>query len=99
MIRCKIDVNKIDRGKLFKGEKGLYLDIVLIESTNSQYGDDYMIVQDVTKEEREAGVKGAILGNAKIVARKQAPQRPAPAPAKPAARPASQEGLDEDVPF
>jgi len=26
-----------------------------------------MISQDVTKEEREGGVKGAILGNAKII--------------------------------
>lgn len=65
MITGKIDVTKIDKDRLFKGEKGTYLDIVLIETPKSEYGD-YMIVQSVTKEEREAGQRGEILGNAKI---------------------------------
>lgn len=64
MITAKIDVTKIDKAKLFKGAKGTYLDIVLIDTPNGQYGD-YMVVQSVTKEERQAGVKGAILGNGK----------------------------------
>ena len=64
MIKLQIDVTKIDKAKLFKGEKGTYLNCVLIETPNSPYSD-YMIVQDTTKEERDAGIKGAILGNAK----------------------------------
>ena len=44
MITCKIDVTKIEKERLFKGEKGTYLDIVLIESPNNQYGDDYKVV-------------------------------------------------------
>lgn len=64
MITGKIDVTKIDKARLFKGERGTYLDVVLIETPNGQYGD-YMICQGVSKEERQAGVKGAILGNAK----------------------------------
>jgi len=67
MITCKIDVTKIEKERLFKGEKGTYLDIVLIETTNNQYGDDYMIVQSVSKEESAQGVRGKILGNARIV--------------------------------
>lgn len=78
MITGKINVLAIDKARLFQGEKGKYLDIVLIETPNSQYGDDYMIVQSVTKEEREKGVKGPILGNAKIVGGKQAPKPAAP---------------------
>lgn len=66
MITGKIDVTKIDKAKLFKGEKGTYLDIVLIETPDNQYGD-YMIVQGVSKEERKAGKKGAILGNGKNI--------------------------------
>lgn len=66
MILGKIDVTKIDKAKLFKGAKGTYLDVVLIETPTSEYGD-YMICQGVSKEEREAGVKGAILGNAKKI--------------------------------
>lgn len=66
MINLKIDVNKIDKAKLFKGEKGTYLDVVLIETPDNQYGSDYMVVQSVSKEERAQGVKGNILGNGKI---------------------------------
>lgn len=67
MITAKIDVTKIEKARLYKGEKGTYLDILLIETHNNEYGNDYMIVQSVTKDEREAGIKGAILGNAKII--------------------------------
>lgn len=68
MISLNIDVNKINKDRLFKGQKGTYLDAVLIETPNSEYGD-YMIVESISKEERDAGQKGTILGNAKIIAR------------------------------
>jgi len=66
VITGKIDVTKIDKEKLFKGEKGTYLDIaIFVNDETDQYGNNGMIVQSVSKEEREAGVKGAILGNIK----------------------------------
>jgi len=67
IIRGKIDVSKIDKDRLFRGAKGTYLDIVLIPTPDSQYGDTHMIKQDVSKDDREAGIKGNILGNAKEV--------------------------------
>ena len=70
MIVCKINVSKIAKEKMFKGDKGTYLDVVLIETPDDQYGNDYMVVQGVSKEDREAGVKGAILGNGKIIQRR-----------------------------
>jgi hypothetical protein len=77
MIAIKIDVTKIDKAKLFPGKNGAkYLDIVLLDSQNDKYGNDYMAVQSVSKEEREAGQRGAILGNGKnIGAPRSAPQR------------------------
>lgn len=75
MITVRINVVKIDKEKLFAGKNGAkYLDLVLIETKNSPYGDDYMVVQSATKEERAAGKRGAILGNAKILGRKNATQ-------------------------
>ena len=62
-IKLKINVLAIDKLKLFKGEKGTYLDAVLIETPGGQYSD-FMIVQDTTAEERAKGIKGSILGNA-----------------------------------
>jgi hypothetical protein len=78
-IRIKIDVTKVDKARLFKGKKGTYLDATLIESRDSKFGDDYFIVQDVSKEERAEGVKGAIIGNARNIVPKQQAQAQPPA--------------------
>lgn len=101
MIKLKLDVTKIEKARLFKGAKGTYLDAVLIETPNGKYGD-YMIVQEVTKEERQSGTKGPILGNGKILGQKpsgDSPERHSPPPQASGSKPASQENLDEDVPF
>lgn len=64
IINLKIDVTKVTKSRLYVGQKGTYLNCALIPTPDSEYGD-YMIVEDVSKEEREKGVKGAILGNGK----------------------------------
>lgn len=65
MITAKIDVTKIDKTFLFKGKSGTYLDIALItnKAGRDQYGNDGMIVQSVSKQARQEGKKGPILGN------------------------------------
>ena len=65
IISIKIDVTKITKSKLYVGQKGTYLNCSLIPTPKSEYGD-YMIVEDTTREEREGGKKGVILGNGKI---------------------------------
>ena len=67
-LSLKIDVSKIDKERLFKGAKGTYLDAtIFVDADNlDQYGNSGMITQDVTKDEKEAGTKGAILGNGKV---------------------------------
>ena len=91
-IAIKLDVTKVDKAKLYKGKSGTYLDVLLIATPDSKYGHDYMAVQGVSKEEREAGIKGAILGNAKVLHRK------GEAPKPQQAQPTHQDGGD-DVPF
>jgi len=82
LVALKIDVSKIDKEKLYQGAKGIYLDaIVWLNDEADQYDNHGMITQSVSKEEREAGVKGAILGNAKVLMVKDdapAPQAPKP---------------------
>lgn len=77
MISVKIDVTKIDKSHLFDGKNGAkYLDVILIETPDNRYGNDYMAAQSVSKEAREAGEKGPILGNGKIVGKgKSAPKK------------------------
>ena len=86
IIKLKLDLTKVDKTKLFRSEKtsAVYLNVTLLENKNGvdQYGNSFMAVQDVSKEDREAGIKGAILGNGKIAG---AAGQPAQA-AKPAAK-------------
>ena len=65
MKRLKIDVSKIDKSALFKGEKGTYCDLTLMDNRDGQdqWGNDGFIVQDIGKVRREAGEKGPIIGN------------------------------------
>ena len=64
-IKAKIDVTKIDKMNLFQGKKGTYLDLILIPTPGNRFGHDYIVVQSICKEDREAGKRGEILGNAK----------------------------------
>ena len=91
-VSLKIDVSKIDKARLFKGQKGTYLDctVFIDPSSPSEHGDHGMITQSVSQDERQQGVKGVILGNVKVFwseggqqqaqqQRQQAPQQQQPA--------------------
>lgn len=75
MILIKLDVSKVDKSKLFKGKPGkdgkcpMWLDLVLIETKQSNFGDwrddqTHIVKQSQTKEERDRGEQGVIIGNA-----------------------------------
>ena len=97
-ISLKIDVSKIDKARLFRGQKGTYLDATAFVDLDEldQYGNSGMITQDVSKEEKDAGTKGAILGNSKVFWKEggqaQAGSSPQPAPA-------NFDNFDDDLPF
>ena len=78
MIAAKLNVSKIDKSALFKGEKGVYLDLALFDNKNGQddHGNDGFVVQSLSKERREAGEKGPIIGNWRHVGK----AKPATAP-------------------
>ncbi len=101
-ISIKVDVSKIDKSRLFKGEKGTYLDLTTFidPDQQDQYGNNGVISQSVTKEERNAGVKTPILGNTKVFYGGGQPQPPAQQPPQsaPASRPFEDE-FDDDIPF
>jgi hypothetical protein len=106
-IKIKLDVSKIPKSKIFIGQKGKYLDLILVENKNGtdQYGQDGFVSVDTTKEERESGVKGVIVGNWKHLGQKpqsqQPPQRQPAKPATPPPRPPADPDLDgpQDCPF
>ena len=67
-VRIKLDVSKIEKARLFKGAKGVYLDATCFIdlSEKDQYGNSGMVTQDVSKEERDQKIRGPILGNVEI---------------------------------
>ena len=70
VIALKINLKEIEKARLFTSQKtgAIYLDAVLmLNLEKDQYENNGMIVQSVSKEEREAGTRGPILGNAKIL--------------------------------
>lgn len=111
MITGKIDITKIKGAKLlekdgrtfleitnaglYKGAKGTYLDVILRETPDGEYGD-WMICQSVSKQAREAGERGAILGNGKNMGGQRPAQKPAERPPAP---PPSRDLAEDDPPF
>ena len=93
-ISVRIDVTKIDKARLYKGEKGTYLDLTTFVDTDQQdqYENNGFISQSVDKEEREQGVQTPILGNVKVFFTDGAQSAPQSAPQ-------SKTVIDEDIPF
>ena len=79
-VSIKLDVTKIDKSRLFSGQKGTYLDATVFIDIDEldQYGNSGMVTQDVSKEEKQQGVKGNILGNVKVFWKDQPQQQQAP---------------------
>ena len=75
-INIKIDVTKIDKNRIFNGEKGKYIDLTTFVNLDEQdqYGQNGFISQSVSKEEKEQGVQTPILGNCKVFYKEQAQQ-------------------------
>lgn len=99
-ISLKIDVKKIEKARLYAGEKGTYLDATVFIDVDDkdQYGNSGMITQNVSKEEKESGTLGNILGNCKVFwkdglgqnqGQNQGQQSNSPAP----------ENFNDDIPF
>jgi hypothetical protein len=78
-ISIKIDVTKIDKEALFKGQKGTYLTLTVWPNKEgrNQHGDDAIVKQDLGKDRRDE--QPEIIGNARIIQRKNAPQSKPPA--------------------
>ncbi|MBT7350528.1 hypothetical protein HN803_07150 [candidate division WWE3 bacterium] len=95
-ISIKLDVSKIDKSRLFKGAKGIYMDLTTFIDTEveGQYGDHGFISQSVDKEERAAGVQTPILGNCKVFFVEGGAAAPTQTPVA-----AVNEGPNDDIPF
>jgi len=93
-LNVRINVSKIDKSKLYKGAKGVYLNMTTFVDLDEEdeYGNNGFISMEQSKEQRDAGEQSVILGNVKKFwsdgATASAPQSDM-----------SLEELDEDIPF
>jgi len=108
VVKCKVDVTKINKDFLFTGEKGVYLNFtILLDQQEDQYKNNGMIIQDVPteiyKKEKEKNLtksemtKGEILGNVKIFG--DGGGRPESAPGVESGSRGVSNLLDDDLPF
>jgi len=90
MILISLDVTKLEKGRFFHGKKGIYADLALIERPDD-FGNDGFVVQSVTKEERDAGDRGPIVGKWRTVSKNHGkpvtPKQPQP------------QAEEDDIPF
>tara|TARA_R110000796_G_scaffold7861_6_gene26520 strand:- start:430 stop:750 length:321 start_codon:yes stop_codon:yes gene_type:complete len=102
-ISLKIDVTKIDKTRLYAGQKGTYLDLTTFIDTDvaDKYENHGFISQSTTKEEREAKYQTPILGNVKVFYTDGAAPaaHQGQAPALPTANPMDMSDFDNDIPF
>lgn len=98
MIALKLKTNLIDKNRIFRGKKHNYLDLILIENRNGtdEFGNDGIVKQSMTAQERADGVELPIIGNWHHVTLKpRAGRAPAPEPLPPA----SGNLAEDDIPF
>tara|TARA_R110000772_G_scaffold53954_1_gene123286 strand:+ start:150 stop:473 length:324 start_codon:yes stop_codon:yes gene_type:complete len=68
LISANINLNKIDKSKIYEGKKGKYYPITIaIQDELGQFGDAGYIQTEQTKEERDAKAPKSFLGNVKVV--------------------------------
>jgi hypothetical protein len=99
-ISVRIDVTKIDKARLYKGEKGTYLDLTTFIDTENKdtYNNNGFISQSTTKEERESGVQTPILGNVRVFHQSAGDTPTTPTPSQPI-DPAAGGVMEDDIPF
>jgi hypothetical protein len=100
LINLRLDVTKLQKDRFYKGKKGIYADLVLLEKPSEEYGDDGFIVEAITKEERDQEIRGNRVGNWSYI------KKPAPEPYQPTSKqppPPEPQGKlipeDDDIPF
>ena len=68
IIKTSINLDQIDKSKIYIGKKGKYLPITItLNDELDNFGNNGPIIIEQTKEEREAKAPKTYLGNVKVV--------------------------------
>lgn len=68
LIRLSINIDDISTERLVAGKKGRYLNaICFVKDAPDQYGNNGFISESVSLDEKNAGKRGKIIGNIKVM--------------------------------
>ena len=68
IISASINLSKIDKTKIVKGKNGQYYNVsIIVNDEANEYGQDVTMLQEQTKEERNAKAEKVYVGNGKTV--------------------------------
>lgn len=104
-VNLRIDVNKIEKARLYKGQKCTYLDLTTFIDINNedQYGHNGFVKQSISKEDRDRGVDVPILGNVDVFYNDSQQTQQSPSYNQPVQHQAPQgknpDDFDDDIPF
>ena len=102
LFSASLDVSKISKDKLVKGEKGNYLNITIsINDEADKYGNTLTIIESQTQEERESKANRNYLANGKLVWSTEGGSTAKKTPPAPTPSPSSESKVEEgdDLPF
>ncbi len=94
-LNGSINLSMIDKNHIVEGKNGKYLPVRFVNTPDSPYGNDYMIVQDIPRELRDQGLKGPVLGNGRAFDAQSGKQAQKKAPAEVTVHPST----SDDLPF
>ena len=98
IIKASINLDAIDKSKIFVGKKGKYLPITItINDEVDQFGNQGPLIVEQSKEERDSKSPKTYLGNVKVVWSNGTNVNPAPRDGAPA--PAQTAPQADDLPF
>lgn len=60
-----IDVDRIDERFAYKADGRTFIRFILVHTPASEW-DDYMVIQGVSKEDHEKGIRGPKIGNGRL---------------------------------
>ena len=65
MIKASINVTKIEKGEIYVGKNGKYVGLAFFANKGGpdQFGNDGFVTQEISKERRDNGERGPIIGN------------------------------------
>jgi hypothetical protein len=67
LVGLSIDVDKIDKSKLYKGKKGTYLKLTIaLNDKEDAYGNTVSCWEEQSEEERNSKANKNFLGNGKV---------------------------------